>query len=42
MENREIVYEIFTAYGWIKVSFEAYRNHYGIKRWHWADEDEDE
>lgn len=42
MENREIIYEVFTVYGWTEVSFETYRNHSGKKRWRWADEEEGE
>lgn len=30
--NREIIYEIFTVYGWVQVSFDGYRNHSGKKR----------
>lgn len=39
--EREIIYEIFTIYGWVKVKEEGYRMHSGIKRWRYADEDED-
>ena len=38
--DREIIYEIFTVFGWSTCSFENYRNHKGEKRWRWADAEE--
>ena len=37
--NKEIIYEIFTIFGWVKVPFDTYRDHKGNKRWYWNNEE---
>lgn len=37
MTEREKVYEIFTVYGWVRISYRRYIEYHGRKRWRWAD-----
>ena len=36
--EREIVFEVFTINGWVKVSRDTYWRYQGKKRWYWEDD----